>query len=560
MKYRSILAILFLALLALAGCGDDEGSISQPGGGGDDGSGGDETVDVRIGNGSGNNFEEGVLALGMETISSGGTTSVSGTLVDSAGSLVNESYEVEFTSTCVENGQATINSPRSSVDGEFETTYTASDCTSSDSIEATVSLDDETTITASATVQIEPGDLGSINFTSAEPSSIALKGMGGVDRSETSRVTFQVRDVTGAGIPDQDVSFTLSTQVGGIELTADSATSDSDGLVATTVQSGTVATPVRVSARVDNTEIGTQSERIFISTGIPEENGFSVSAEKLNPEAWGCDGEEVNITIRARDRFSNPVVDGTVIQFNTEGASIEPACLTENGVCTVTWRSQDPRPTDSPAMGRSSVVAFAIGEETFTDRNGDGRFGNEEFNNGNWMDTGEPFRDDNENGTFDPGVDGFFFDFDEDGSRTGPNGLFDGVLCTADSGCGEPTTAVGRTFVMTMSTSVADISFPSGGSHSISGDGSLEVLVQDLHGNPMPAGTTVSVDDISYGDTVGPDSFTFGSTNALGPFSFIFALEPEEDPGCGTAVIAVQTPGNACNDGTTTYDFIEICD
>lgn len=565
MKNRSILAILFLALLALAGCGDDDGSISQPGSGDDDGGGdGDTAVDVRIGNGSGNNFEEGVLTLGMETISSGGSTGVSGSLVDSDGSLVSERYEVEFTSSCVESGDASINSPRSSADGEFQTTYTASGCSGSDTIEASVSVGDESTITATATVQIEPADLGSISFVSADPQNIGLRGMGGAGRTETSLVTFQVRDVTGAGIQGRDVNFSLSTAVGGIELTTDTATSDEEGNVSTTIISGTVPTPVRVNAQVANTGIETQSELVTISTGIPTDTGVSLSADQWNVEGLNRDGEEIELTMRLRDRFSNPVPDGTQVQFSSEGGRVESSCVTADSTCTVTWTSQNPRPGD----GRSTVLAYLIGEESFADIDGDGVYGQPEVDNTTLVDTGEPYRDDNENGSFDPGTDAFFFDFDQSGDRTGPNGRFDGALCGVNESdtfregfCGESQAPIGAQGVIIMSGETAyvevldqngnDLYDPANQPFDVSAAGAaINVRVFDVNDNPMADGTEVTV-EIDVGSIEDPTTQPIGGGAEPGGNStnFYFTSSAPSATEAGRLKITVTTP----SDDTTTF-------
>lgn len=558
MKYRSILAILFLVLLALAGC-DDEGSISQPGSGGDDGGGGDDDteVDVRIGNGSGNNFQGGALSLGIETISSGGSTGVSGTLVDSSGSLVNESYDVEFTSTCVENDQATINTPRSSIDGEFQTTYSASGCSGSDTIEATVALSEEETITATASVQIEPADLGSISFLSADPQNIGLRGMGGAGRTETSLVSFQVRDVTGAGIQGRDVNFSLSTAVGGIELTSDSATSDEEGNVSTTIVAGTVPTPVRVNAEVANTGISTQSELVTISTGIPEDNGVSLSADCWNVEALDEDGVDITLTMRLRDRFSNPVPDGTQVQFSSEGGLVESSCVTEDSACTVTWTSQNPRPGD----GRSSLLAYLIGEESFVDMNGDGVYGQPEVTSGTLLDTGEPYRDDNESGDFNPGTDGFFFDFDQSGDRTDPNGVFDGALCGVNENdafrqgnCGESQAPIGAQGLIIMSGSEAYIEVTDQNGNNlynaanqpfdVSANGAaIDVRVFDINDNPMACGTEVAI-DIDVGSAEDPTTQPVGGGYAIGGHSvpFYFSSSDPDTQETGRLRIEVTTP------------------
>lgn len=41
-----------------------------------------------------------------------------------------------------------------------------------------------------------------------------------------------------------------------------------------------------------------------------------------------------------------PVPDGTVVNFTTEGGSIPGSCVTQDGVCSVTFTAQDPRPAN----------------------------------------------------------------------------------------------------------------------------------------------------------------------------------------------------------------------
>ena len=100
---------------------------------------------------------------------------------------------------------------------------------------------------------------------------------------------------------------------------------------------------------------------------------------------------------------------------------------------------------DLPLGGRATVHAYAIGEETFSDLNGNGYFDSEDFFD-DLFDIPEAFIDNNEDGTFggkdcsdgtDPCSrdnstgDEFeeFVDFDGNGSWTTQNGLYNGLLC-----------------------------------------------------------------------------------------------------------------------------------
>ena len=69
------------------------------------------------------------------------------------------------------------------------------------------------------------------------------------------------------------------------------------------------------------------------------------------------------------------------------------------------WTSSNPRPAASPVTatpgdtraGRATVLATAIGEESFTDTNGNGSFDNGEV----FADLPERYLDENENGVRD---------------------------------------------------------------------------------------------------------------------------------------------------------------
>ncbi|MDX1347256.1 MAG: Ig-like domain-containing protein [Thiomicrorhabdus chilensis] len=277
---------------------------------------------------------------------------------------------------------------------------------------------------------------GSIQFISADPEFMSLKGTGGVGYGETSQVVFKVVDIFGSPIEGATVNFTLSTTVGGLSLSPSSATSNASGLVSTTVQAGTISTPVRVGASVtlsDGQLIYVQSDLLTVTTGIPDQNSISLSMDKFAPEGWDFDGETVTVTVRLGDRFNNPVPDGTVINFTTEGGLIESSCQTSDSACSVVWTSQAPRPADH----RSTVMAYAIGHETYYDHNANGVFDDGDV----FDDMGETFRDDDESGTYNPSsgngfsIDEKLIDYDENAVYTGPDGDYNGVPCEHTTDC-----------------------------------------------------------------------------------------------------------------------------
>jgi len=236
---------------------------------------------------------------------------------------------------------------------------------------------------------------GSIEFVDATPSTIALRGTGGAGLSEFSTVTFRVIGTDGLPKLNQNVTFSLNSDIGGINLDPRSALTNSEGIVSTTVQAGSVPTSIRVTAttKIINTsnveqDVSTPSDKLAVSTGIPDQNSLSLALSVLNPEAANIDGEEVDVTARVADHFNNWVPDGTTVYFTTEGGSIEPSCQTENGACSVKWISQDPRPSDH----RVTILATTLGNESFVDTNSDGKYSTVD---------GEPFTDINGNNVYD---------------------------------------------------------------------------------------------------------------------------------------------------------------
>ena len=129
-------------------------------------------------------------------------------------------------------------------------------------------------------------------------------------------------------------------------------------------------TPVRVVATAVDTDtkevITSQSEQLTVNTGLPQQLGFSLSTTVFNPEAGDFNGETATITIRASDSFGNPAPDDTAVNFTTEGGRIPHPCLTKMALCSVVWTSQSARVPDH----RITILAYALGHETFFDTNG----------------------------------------------------------------------------------------------------------------------------------------------------------------------------------------------
>lgn len=464
--------------------------------------------------------------LATGSLSAYGTAGVSVTINNATAPLA-----VSFTSGCASNGMATLTPTVTSIKDPAtgawvaRASYLDNGCNSTDTVTATVNSG----VSSSGNLVVNSPSAGSIQFVSATPTNIALKGTGGVGRLETSRVTFRVLDTAGHPFGNQIVSFFLNNSAGGLHLSSASAPSDpTTGNVVTDVISGSISTVVRVTAITGT--ISSLSDLLVISTGIPSQDNISISASQHNIEGWDWDGAKTTLTARLADHFHNPVPDGTAVYFTSEGGSIVPSCLTVGGVCSVDMSSQNLRPYN----GRVTVLARATGEEAFTDLNGNGTADPGELvdSNGNPSSLGEAFVDYNENGVRDPNEP--YFDFNFNGVGLGvyngpdPN-TYHGLLCTTP-GTGicsaQKTVDVRASQIIVFSTEDADITF-SGNNITTAADGtksialqscaaggassSFNVTVVDKHGNAMAAGTTISF-STSNGLILSDTSFTVPDT------------------------------------------------
>jgi hypothetical protein len=493
-----------------------------------------------MGSPAGAGFKASVIGISSTSLSAGGSASLTVALQQSDGTLYTQPATVTFSSNCAAQNLAKITSPVTTTTGVATATYAASGCSGKDLITATATVGTNS-LSASGTVTVATSSIGSIVYKSATYTIISLKGSGTTAHPETSTVVFQVLDQTGGPSSGAKVSFTLDTSVGGISVTPGPVTSDANGNVQTTVQAGTVATPVRVTATVLNTTptISTQSNQLSVSTGVPTQNAFSIAVTCHNVEAYNTDGVTVAVTARLADRFSNPVADGTAVQFNSEGGHILPQCTTtttptESGVCTVNWVSADPRPTvgQGGRKGRSTIFATAIGEESFVDSNGNGAFDPGET----FTDLAERFRDDNGDGIYQSTE--YFYDFNNNGVRDPADGIFNGVLCNDPARCDSSKTSTGiaASNLIVMSGSTPDGIIPAPGALAsmtvAASTKTYSFAVADINGNPMASGTTIkaSVSGKGFGLTPGfPASYTYPCTTE--PIDYSFSLTSD---GTGT--------------------------
>jgi hypothetical protein len=248
-------------------------------------------------------------------------------------------------------GKATLAATVSTNNGTAQTVYRDKGCANSDTI--TVSADG---ITKSATTQLQIAApaAASVQFVTAVPSdkSIVIRGQGGNGRTETATLTFKVVDIFGNPLAGKQVNFAPSTSAVTVNKVSD--TTDATGSVITTVNSGSTPTSFRVLATLPgtaangNADISTYSDSIVVTTGLPVQRAFSISSGSFNVEGLNIDNASATtVQVMLADAFGNPVPDGTPVVFQTNmgaiGSSDKGGCNTVNGLCSVVFRTQNPR-------------------------------------------------------------------------------------------------------------------------------------------------------------------------------------------------------------------------
>jgi Bacterial Ig-like domain (group 1) len=347
------------------------------------------------------------LAAATNPLSAYGQTTLT---VGVTGASVASPVNVTLISACVSQGKATLSPATLSITSASTTVqYRDNGCGAvlggqPDQIQAVVTA---TGASRSLALNVQPPAESSIAFVAASPEQIFLRGSG---FTESSVVTFEVRDAAGNPLPGRTVELRLQTGAGGVTMegrgvesvsppSADPFTqvSNASGRVTVRVNSGTLPTPVRINARLAATpSIATVSSNLSVAVGLPSQLNFSLSQGTRNIEGYNIDGTPNTYQIIAADRSGNPVPAGTSINLVAEGGQIEAIKQIQlvNGIArtTANFVSAEPRPVD----GRVTVTVYALGEESFLDLNGNNTYDSGEP----FQDLGNIFQDRNYNGSF----------------------------------------------------------------------------------------------------------------------------------------------------------------
>lgn len=377
---------------------------------------------------------------------------------------------------------------------------TSSSGTASSTYQSLVTCAGPVTLTAQApgasivttTVNVTAALPANVVFTSATVPLLVSSGASGGLKQSTLK--FQVVDSSGNGMSGQAVTVSLGNStisagvtfsVGGIATVVPQVvTTDNAGFASVTVTSGSLPTPVIVTAALQvNPSIQAASSGVAVTSGRATQNAASVSATKLSIEAFGTDGVQTVLTMRVADRQGNPVPAGAVVNFVASHGLVQGSCSIDlSSQCNVTYTSQGAI-RGFNGKGRVAILAFMDGEESFVDLNGDNIWQQGEP----FYDVGTLFRDDNESGVYDAASE-----------QTYPGGSVGTSVCagvgfaypSVENTCDGTWSAsirVRQQIVIALATSTPIITATTTRTKS-----GFEVRITDLNGNGMPTGTTVS--------------------------------------------------------------------
>ncbi|MFZ0022740.1 hypothetical protein [Acinetobacter sp.] len=344
------------------------------------------------------------LTAASTQLESGGSTNITLKTQDANTKINQNNVNVEFTATCGKFEPATV---VSSNQGNVTTSYKAIGtdgklCTGTQKISAKGLNIPEVGID----VSIKALQANSLVYTSSKV-NLGIRKSGSASSGQIEFTLY----ANGVPVADQDVLIEkvqapedLSFVTFGNQNNK-TIKSDSNGKVIVNLYPGDKPGPVEIRATlVSDKNVSAVSKNVSVSIGRVTQDGLSLSVSK-NSLQNVIDGDTATITARMVDRTRNPVPDGTVISFVSEGGKVEPNCSTVQGECSVTLTTQEPRPLDN----RVTVLAYVEGDKTFTDLDGDNLYtkGVDQL----LSNIGSFFRDDNEDNQYnkDYGIGEFLY-------------------------------------------------------------------------------------------------------------------------------------------------------
>lgn len=339
------------------------------------------------------------LDVGSGSMNAYGNQAITATVTADGKALTDTPATVAFSASC---GNIAPLSSQTNNAGIASTTYIADKLSCAGTTITISAAIEGSAKNTTRTITVTPALATNLLFTDATPKVIYLSGSTGATQS---KVTFKVVDAQSNSLLNQSIKLSLTNAGPGVSFntvgnTAPvTLTTDNNGQVSVPVFSGTVPTTAQVKAELAvNSNVYTNSNTLTVASGAPVQRALSLALETLSVEGFDIDGIETKVTLSMADRQGNPVPDGTAVNFTaSSGVMIPATCYVSDGAsrCTVTWRSSGTRPNN----GKVAIFAQVIGEEDFTDTNGNNIFdANEVF-----TDLGNAYRDNNFSGTWDLG-------------------------------------------------------------------------------------------------------------------------------------------------------------
>lgn len=532
------------------------------------------------------------LTANPSSVTTGGTSSISAAVKTSTNANVSDGTSVSFSLSSSTLG--TITSLATTYNGTAIATFTAG-TTTAGTVTVTAKAGD---ITQTTNIAVSAPTTGSIEFVSATPQVIGIKGGG---QTETSSVKFLVKDINGTAVLDGvSVSFSMigpsggrTPQTGGeyigdMDSTPTTASASTvSGYATVSLHSGNVAGPVTITASVTvSTQTLTSSAtQISIGGGAPSATHYNLSTSKFNLPGLALSNQQATITAYIADRFGNyNILTGTSVSFYTEAGAVDRSNVTDStGLTTVTLRTQAPDPAEvaisssettaintlnttyltpagslstaiptddsyHPRDGWVTVLSTVLGEEAFNDANGNGLYDSGE----SFTDLVEPFYDKNDDGcrndgstkncsdTVSASTDPFeeYIDANGNGSYDGPNGVWDGPGCSG-SGCQSSKVIwTSITLVFTGHCYYAEIA-PATFDIANGASQSFSFMVGDRNVNRLVSGTTISV-LATKGTLSGTTSYTVPDGLSSGPTEIGFYLaDADTDTTADPSVITI---------------------
>lgn len=483
------------------------------------------------------------------------------------GASVTTPVNMTITSSCVALGKASLSPSTLAATAAVNTIqYRDEGCGALQPQDQLLVVVNGTATSRALALPIDAPRESSMAFVGATPEVIFLKGSG---FTESSVVTFQVRDAAGNPLPGRTVEMRLLTGAGGVTMEGRAVESinppssnpftqesNAQGLVSARVNSGTVPTPVRIHANIQGTTIATVSSNLSVAAGLPSQLNFSLSQGTRNIEGYNIDGTPNTYQIIAADRSGNATPVGTSINFVAEGGQVEAIKQLQlvSGIsrAVANFVSAEPRPVD----GRVTITAYTLGEESFLDLNGDNVYSAGEP----FQDLGNIFKDRNLDGRFVAASDEFLpLDINNTSACAVPasdllrlnasipsmsivNGHSSDTCDSRWSGAGQ--VYVRRAIETVLSTSAARPLWVSTSGLVDSTGGSCNKITMQVGRNPGDEGvfTRVTGGETWYAGSGGNSlNFIVGDAN---PGDASLQLKPRLNPmAAGTSVSASATPG-----------------